>query len=221
MSLRLSLLAALLALVAAPLASVAEAGVGDNAGGVGGLMKRIAPVEQAQYFSFDDNNFCWYDGGWQGPGWYWCGDEWTDGVGWGGPYGWNGWRGGRFRRHHSHGGGVWHAGRPPAPAINGSGSVSGAAPHRFAIPRSGGLASPGFSSGNSPALHGGALASPTFNAGAAPAVHNFGGGGSFHSFGGGGGGNFHSFGGGGGGGNFHSSGGGGGGAFRSSGGGHR
>jgi hypothetical protein len=24
-------------------------------------------------FFFGGHDWCWYDGGWQGPGWYWCG----------------------------------------------------------------------------------------------------------------------------------------------------
>ena len=44
---------------------------------------RILPVEKAQFFLLG-HNFCWYDGGWQGPGWYWCGYAWNNGYGWGG-----------------------------------------------------------------------------------------------------------------------------------------
>jgi hypothetical protein len=35
-------------------------------------------------------NYCWYDQGWKGPGWYQCGYAWRRGHGWGGPYGWHG-----------------------------------------------------------------------------------------------------------------------------------
>ncbi|MGD0142197.1 MAG: hypothetical protein ABSC92_03480 [Rhizomicrobium sp.] len=45
------------------------------------------------YF-FGGRNYCWYDAGWQGPGYYWCGYAWRGGYGWGGAFGWNGWRGG-------------------------------------------------------------------------------------------------------------------------------
>ncbi|MHB8286546.1 MAG: hypothetical protein ACYDD1_17985 [Caulobacteraceae bacterium] len=49
-----------------------------------------APVQQVQYF-YGGRNYCWYGGGWHGPGYYWCGFAWRRGFGWGGPYGWRGW----------------------------------------------------------------------------------------------------------------------------------
>jgi hypothetical protein len=36
-------------------------------------------------------NYCWYEDGWNGSGWYVCGYAGRKGYGWGGPYGWNGW----------------------------------------------------------------------------------------------------------------------------------
>ena len=77
------------------LATSAQAGVMDGA--VGALLQstQIAPVEDAQFF-FGGQNYCWYDSGWQGPGWYWCGYAWRRGFGWGGGAGFHGWaRGGR------------------------------------------------------------------------------------------------------------------------------
>jgi hypothetical protein len=50
-------------------------------------------VENVQ-FVWLDHNYCWYDDGWNGPGWYWCNQYLVSGVGWGGGYGWHGWRGG-------------------------------------------------------------------------------------------------------------------------------
>jgi hypothetical protein len=50
-------------------------------------------VEQAQ-FAYGGRNYCWYDGGWRGPGYYWCGYAWRRGFGWGGGVGWHGWHGG-------------------------------------------------------------------------------------------------------------------------------
>ena len=47
-------------------------------------------LEKVQYF-WGGRNYCWYDGGWRGPGYYWCGYAWRRGFGWGGGYGWNGW----------------------------------------------------------------------------------------------------------------------------------
>jgi hypothetical protein len=61
-------------------------------------------AENAQ-FIWSGHRYCWYDDAWQGPGWYWCGYGWRQGLGWGGGEGWQGWtsehRGGRNveRRH--------------------------------------------------------------------------------------------------------------------------
>src|SRR5579859_4071531 len=51
-------------------------------------------LDHVQWF-WGGRNYCWYDGGWRGPGFYWCGYAWRRGYGWGGPYGWHGWHGGR------------------------------------------------------------------------------------------------------------------------------
>jgi hypothetical protein len=76
---------------ALPLAGSAEAAMG------GALPStQILPVEQAQFF-FLGHNFCWYDDGWQGPGWYWCNYAWRSGYGWGGGDGWHGWNRGQWR----------------------------------------------------------------------------------------------------------------------------
>src|ERR1700759_5597558 len=57
-------------------------------------------IEQAQ-FIFGGRNYCWYDNGWRGPGFYLWGFAFCPGLGWGGGAGWHGWhRGGGF-----HGGG--------------------------------------------------------------------------------------------------------------------
>ena len=90
----LGLSTVLMASAALPLSSAADAAMAY--GGIGGdvLQHQFAPVEKAQ-FLFGGRNYCWYDGGWQGPGWYWCGYAWRSGLGWGGGYGWHGWRGGR------------------------------------------------------------------------------------------------------------------------------
>jgi hypothetical protein len=49
-------------------------------------------VQKAQ-FMYNGRNYCWYDGGWHGPGWYWCGYAFNTGFGWGGPMGWHNWHG--------------------------------------------------------------------------------------------------------------------------------
>jgi hypothetical protein len=58
-------------------------------------------LDPVQYF-WAGHNYCWYYNGWNGPGWYWCGYPWRRGFGWGGPYGWHGWRGGGH--YYGHGG---------------------------------------------------------------------------------------------------------------------
>jgi hypothetical protein len=47
-------------------------------------------VEQTQ-FIYGGRNYCWYDDGWRGPGYYWCGYAFRRGLGWGGGVGWHGW----------------------------------------------------------------------------------------------------------------------------------
>ena len=166
-------------------ANGARAGVGDYTGGALSSFKFMMRVEKAQYYSPNNNgDYCWYNDGWQGPGWYLCGDEWLNGFGWGGPYGWNGWGGGfPIRRHGSHG---WRlASRRSEPCFR-----------RRAVSRpgpSGAPASPGFQGGGFPAFHnfggghnvgpggihgpavGGAPGSLGFQGGGVPAFHNFGG----------------------------------------------
>jgi hypothetical protein len=61
--------------------------------------------EKTQFF-WGGRNYCWYPGGWQGPGYYWCGYAWRRGYGWGGPIGWHGWG-----RPGWHDGGRWNGGR--------------------------------------------------------------------------------------------------------------
>jgi hypothetical protein len=52
-------------------------------------------VEKAQW-AWGGRRFCFYPTGWHGPGWYWCGYAWRRGLGWGGVYGWRGWRHPRY-----------------------------------------------------------------------------------------------------------------------------
>ena len=62
----------------------------------------LNPVQNAQLYYLDGRQYCWYDDGWHGPGWYWCDYAWIINEGWGGGYGWHGWRGGHRgdRREH-------------------------------------------------------------------------------------------------------------------------
>jgi hypothetical protein len=61
-------------------------------------------MEQVQ-FIFGGRNYCWYDYGWRGPGFYWCGYAMRRGLGWGGGAGWHGWHRGGHRGGHIGGGG--------------------------------------------------------------------------------------------------------------------
>ena len=87
---------ALLPVAVSPIANYSQAAIGEGTIGAPLISVESAPIEQTQ-FVFDDQNYCWYDDGWQGPGWDWCGYAWDEGIGWGGGYGWNGWRGGGSR----------------------------------------------------------------------------------------------------------------------------
>ena len=47
-------------------------------------------LQNAQFFH-EGRQHCWYNNGWRGPGWYWCGYAFRRGLGWGGEEGWRGW----------------------------------------------------------------------------------------------------------------------------------
>jgi hypothetical protein len=49
-----------------------------------------AVLRDVQYV-YLGHDWCWYNGAWRGPGFYWCGYAWRRGFGWGGPAGWRGW----------------------------------------------------------------------------------------------------------------------------------
>jgi hypothetical protein len=190
------------------LTNVSVAGPGNYAADGLLTVKHLSPVERTQYYSFGNNDYCWYDDGWQGPGWYLCGDDWSNGFGWGGPYGWNGWGGGAWiRRHGSHGIDVWHQG-PPNHVYGGGAPAHGLSSGLYPGRHDGGPAALHDFGGAGAGFHGlgpgDVPATPGFLADA-PAFHGFGGAEGFHGFGGAGG--FH----GGGGGAFSSGGHGGGG----------
>jgi hypothetical protein len=73
----------------------AQAGVPGGADAIRAAADHGAVVESVQ-FRWGGYNYCWYDEGWRGPGWYWCGYAFRTGFGWGGPVGWNNWR---WREH--------------------------------------------------------------------------------------------------------------------------
>src|SRR5215467_12171628 len=67
-----------------------EAGAMPVGGAGKGALERIDLIDKAQY-SYGGKDYCWYDDGWNGPGWYVCGQYTVRGVGWGGGSGWHGW----------------------------------------------------------------------------------------------------------------------------------
>jgi len=86
-------LASILALAAGTtlhLASPAPAAIADGALAGRTSLTDNALIDKVQY-EYGGHNYCYSDTGWKGPGWYWCGNEQTYGVGWGGAYGWRGW----------------------------------------------------------------------------------------------------------------------------------
>src|SRR5436305_2096835 len=68
-------------------------------GGLKVATDTLALTETAQLYVFGGRRYCWYDDGWNGEGWYWCGYQFRRGFGYGGGLGYRGWRrGGDFRR---------------------------------------------------------------------------------------------------------------------------
>jgi hypothetical protein len=165
-----------LALSAFAVADGAEAGL---VGSALASFARSSPVQTVQF----GGSSCYYTDGWNGRGWYQCGNEWNDGFGWIGPFNLNTFGGSAIRRHHN-GVVVSHprALNPVYPRLE---------PPRLL----GARGAPAFHTfGGAPGLRrfgaGGVRTSPDFRAGAATVSPGFAGGG-FH--GGLGGGNFHHF----------------------------
>src|SRR5687768_5369978 len=52
----------------------------------------LSLIDNVQVYYWRGRRYCFYDDGWHGPGWYWCGYAWRRGYGWGGGHGWRGWR---------------------------------------------------------------------------------------------------------------------------------
>jgi hypothetical protein len=101
---------ALTAAIALSAGSAAEAAIGDGVLGGRAPLANPTQIENAQ-FIFGGRNYCWYDDGWRGPGWYWCGYANRSGLGWGGGGGWHGWRRGGGGGHGGGGhGGVFRPG---------------------------------------------------------------------------------------------------------------
>ncbi len=86
-TLKTALASALIAGVA--LISSAQAGPVGLPGGTWAAIDHRNIVEPANMMGHHD--YCWYEDGWNGAGWYQCGYAGLKDQGWGGPYGWNGW----------------------------------------------------------------------------------------------------------------------------------
>ena len=175
-----SLILRILAYLALALASFAVAD-GAEAGVFGSALSSFGRSSPAQTVQFGGSN-CYYTEGWNGRGWYQCGDQWNDGFGWIGPFNLNTFGGAAVRRHHQH---AFAASHPPEnpvyPRLEPSrlvGASGAPALHTF---------------GNGPGFHRfgvvGVRASSNFHARAATVTPSFPGG--FH--GGLSGGNFHQY----------------------------
>jgi hypothetical protein len=68
--------------------STANAAVG---GGLSTTIQGVNLVQKTEWV-FGGHKHCWYDEGWHGPGWYWCGYAHKKDRGWGGPEGFQGWK---------------------------------------------------------------------------------------------------------------------------------
>ena len=84
-----------------------------------------SPIQEVQFF-WNGLQYCWFDFGWRGPGWYVCDyGPWVSGRWWGGPSGFRGWsvaRGRRFRpefrRQFANRPGITGPSRPGRPGNN-------------------------------------------------------------------------------------------------------
>jgi hypothetical protein len=173
---------AYLALASAPFAVAdgAAANVSDMSGGALSSFSRLSPAQTIQFGSSN----CYYAEGWNGRGWYQCGDQWNDGFGWIGPFNLNTFGGAAVRRHHPHTFAVSH---PPA--------ANPVYPRLEPSRRPGAGGAPAFHTfGNGPGFRrfgaAGVGASPNFHARAATVTPGFAGGGFRGGLGGG---NFYQF----------------------------
>ena len=91
----------------------AQAAPLSQSGQLGPAAGTLNLIEKTQ-FVWGGRNYCWYEDGWNGPGWYWCGEYLRPGFGWGGGWGWHNW--------HHHG---WHPGGPMGGGMGGMGGGGG------------------------------------------------------------------------------------------------
>ena len=51
----------------------ADAACVTNPNAVRAAIDDLSMIDNVQVYYFGGRQYCWYDDGWQGPGWYWCG----------------------------------------------------------------------------------------------------------------------------------------------------
>jgi hypothetical protein len=93
-SLTLTAAAAAALLSAESVANRASAMMFASPAGIRAVIESLNVTANVQYV-YGGRGYCWYDYGWNGPGWYWCGYAYRRGFGWGGGEGFRGWRFGR------------------------------------------------------------------------------------------------------------------------------
>ena len=70
----------------------AEAASLPGQSGIRPAVDALAMIETVQSFVYRGIPYCWYNAGWNGPGWYVCSyGPWVRGRWWGGRRGWNSW----------------------------------------------------------------------------------------------------------------------------------
>ena len=121
---KLTLAIALAALIGAGTMTAAQATPVGLSAHLNDAAMSLNMVDKAQ-FIFGGRRYCWYGNGWRGPGWYWCGYAFRQGLGWGGGMGWHGWRGGGAHVGGGRPAGVGHA-RTGVGAPRGGGAARGA-----------------------------------------------------------------------------------------------
>lgn len=71
-------------------AVAAKPGGDDGAALAAGALGVAGGVALASH-RYSGHDYCWYNSGWHGAGFYRCSFAWRHGYGWGGPLGWHGW----------------------------------------------------------------------------------------------------------------------------------
>ena len=96
----LGLVAAMLMASSMLMVGRAQAAPISTADGMRTTADTLRLVERAQYV-WNGRNYCWYDAGWKGPGWYVCSyGPWVSGLWWGGSSGWHNWHWHGHKGHH-------------------------------------------------------------------------------------------------------------------------